>query len=209
VASESDRILSDFIDAWNAGERPDVDDHLARAPEAEREDLADALASFLAFAPTPAYSEQALAEIRAEPIVAEALDAGGERSGLMPALLRRLRERLGLSTEQLASELARVLGLGEERRPKTAAYLQRWERGELSSARVSQRVFDGLAGIFGVPRSELEGAADLGARVAPVFRASGPEAPAAAPHLELLADALQTPADAEHDEVDDLFLSGR
>lgn len=210
MASETDHIYSEFIDAWNAGRRPDVEDYLARAPEAEREQLADALASFLVFAATPAYSEQTLAEIRAEPIVAEALAATAERSGLMPALMHRLRERLGLSTEQLASALVTDLGLADQRRPKTASYLDRWERGELASARVSQRVFEALGRVLGVPAGELQSAADAGGpRVAPVFRSTAPAAPASAPHMEVLADALETPADAEYDEVDDLFLSGR
>jgi len=210
VASVSEHILSEFIDAWNAGRRPDVDDYLARAPEAEREELADALASFIVFAPTPDYSEQTLAEIRAEPIVAEALAATGERSGLLPALMRRLRERLGLSTEQVAGALVADLGLGEDRTAKTTSYLDRWERGDLASARVSLRVFGGLARVLGVSRDELVGAADLGeSRVATVFRSTGRDAPESAPLLEMLADALETPADAAHDEVDELFLSGR
>ena len=34
---DPDRILSDFIDAWNAGRRPEVDDYVGRADEADRE----------------------------------------------------------------------------------------------------------------------------------------------------------------------------
>lgn len=209
MASESDRIYSEFIDAWNAGERPDVDDYLRRAPEAEREELASELMSFMSFAPSPAYSEQTLSEIRAEPVVAATLDAATERSGLLPALLRRARERLGLSTEQLAGELVSTLGLGEERRPKTASYLERWERGELASARVSQRVFDGLARCLSISSRDLVAAADAGGPAAStVFRADA-AAPAAAPMLNVLADAIETPSAARSDEIDDLFLGGR
>src|SRR5258705_585610 len=104
VTSDRDRVLSEFIDAWNAGRRPDVDDYVARVPPPERGELADQLISFLSFAPTPAYSDAALEAIRAEPVVAGALAAPGARGGLLPALLARLRERSSLSTPQLAGE---------------------------------------------------------------------------------------------------------
>jgi transcriptional regulator with XRE-family HTH domain len=212
VASERERILSEFVDAWNAGRRPDVDDHLARAPEGERSELAEELLAFLSFAPTPSYGDAELAAIRAEPIVAGALAAAGERGGLLPALLPRLRESRSLTTSALAAELIGALGLARDREEKTAAYLRRLEGGELEPARVSRRVFEALARVLGVPRAELEGAGDLsrwGPAAAPVFRADEHAAEAVSPHLELLADALATPGGADRDEVDDLFLGGR
>ena len=88
---DRDQALSEFIDAWNAGRRPEVDDYLARVPEQERTELAARLMTFLSVAPTPDYSEEALDAIRAEPIVQRALAAPAERGGLLPALLARLR----------------------------------------------------------------------------------------------------------------------
>jgi hypothetical protein len=77
-------------------------------------------------------------------------------------------------------------------------------------------VFDALARTFGVPREQLEGAADLGgwaARAAmapaPVFRAEQDAAQVVSQHLDVLADALQSPGGEARDEVDDLFLGGR
>ena len=213
---DRDRILSEYVDAWNAGRRPDVDDYLARAPEDEREELAHDLGSFLAFAPTPAYSDSSLAAIRAEPAVVQALEAPGEPGGLLPALLTRLRDRMSIGTPELAAQLAPMLGLRPDQVPKTAAYLERLERGDLEPARISRRVFDAMARLFGVPRGDLEGAGDLGgwaptamAAAAPVFRADEDAAEAVAPHLELLADALEAPGGKRGDEVDDLFLGGR
>jgi hypothetical protein len=212
--TDRDRILSEFIDAWNAGRRPDVDEHLARVDESERSELAGELAAFVRFAPTPEYSDEALAAIRADPIVAGALAAARGRAGLLPALVMRLRTRLGLSNTEVAGELVRSLELPEDRAPKTASYLERLERGELEPSRISEGVFEALARLFGVPRGELEGAGDVGGWAAPAapaaaFRASDEAAEEAAPHLDLLARGLSTPGDAARDEVDDLFLGGR
>jgi transcriptional regulator with XRE-family HTH domain len=209
---ERERILSEFVDAWNAGRRPDVDEHIARAPAHERAELADDLLAFLAFAPAPDYGDAELAAIRAAPVVAEALAAAGERGGLLPALLPRLRARRSLTTAQLAAALAGALGLAREREAKTAGYLERLERGELEPARISGRVFDALARVLGVPRAELEGAGDVGGwgpAAAPVFRADEDAAEAIGPHLEVLGDALAAPGGAGRDEVDDLFVGGR
>jgi hypothetical protein len=228
VPPDRDQILSEFIDAWNAGRRPDVDDHLARAAPPDRAELADDLVSFMTFAPTPAYSDEALGAIRAEPIVAEALAGPAARGGLLPALLVALRERLSWTTPQVAGGLARELGLREEKSSQIASYLERLERRELDPSGVSLRVFDGLARLFGVPRDELEGAASLGGwapraaaapaaavpprqqRAAMAFRAPDKDAAEdARADLDLLADALHTPGSTPRDEVDDLFLGGR
>ncbi|MCW3045719.1 MAG: helix-turn-helix protein [Solirubrobacterales bacterium] len=212
MTSDRDRALSEFIDAWNAGRRPDVDDYVSRIAPEERGELADQLMSFLSFAPTPAYSDAALDAIRAEPIVAAALAAPGRRGGLLPALLARLRQRSSLTTPQLAGELVRVLDLSGDRQEKTASYLERLERGELEPTRVSRRVFDALARVFGVSRDELEAAGDLGGwgpRPATMFRADDEAARAVSRHLDILAEALDAPGGEGRDEVDDLFAGGR
>jgi transcriptional regulator with XRE-family HTH domain len=212
VTSNRDRVLSEFIDAWNAGRRPDVDDYVARVAPEERGELADELIAFLSFAPTPPYSDAALEAIRAEPVVAGALAAPGERGGLLPALLIRLRQRSSLSTPQLAGALVRALDLTGDRQGKTASYLERLERGELEPTRVSRRVFEALARVLGVPRDELEAAGDLGGwgpRPATMFRADDDAARAVSRHLDILAEALEAPGGEGRDEVDDLFLGGR
>jgi hypothetical protein len=213
VTPDRDQVLSEFIDAWNAGQRPDVDDYLARVPDAERSELADQLVAFLSVAPTPSYSEDALAAIRAEPIVAAALAAPAGRGGLLPSLLAGLRERFSLTTPQLAGALMRELELPDDKTTKTASYLDQLEHGQLEPSRVSRKVFDALARLFSVPRDELEGAGDVSSwtmpTAAPAFRAEDDAAKAAAPHLDLLAEGLATPGGSTRDEVDDLFLGGR
>jgi transcriptional regulator with XRE-family HTH domain len=216
VSTVREQVLSEFIDAWNAGKRPDVDEYIARVPADEHAALSEELLAFLTFAPTPAYTDAALAAIEAEPELIETLRTSSARGGLLPDLLKRLRERFGMSTSEVAGELVGELGLAEDRAPKTAGYLERLEAGRLEPTRVSHRVFDALGQVFGLTGSELEGAADTGSwspvgapAAAPVFRAEKEAAAAAERHLEVLADALAAPGGEPRDEVDELFLGGR
>jgi hypothetical protein len=216
VSTVREQVLSEFIDAWNAGKRPEVDDYIARVPEDERDALGEELLAFLTFAPTPEYSDEALAAIEAQPAVIETLRAA-RRSSMLPDLLKRLRERIGLSTDEVAGELVGELGLAADRKSKTAGYLGQLEDGSLEPTRVSRRVFEALGRVLGLAGSELEGAADTGQWTpviaqmapAPVFRAEKDAAKEASRHFEVLADALAAPGGAARDEVDELFLGGR
>jgi hypothetical protein len=210
VPPDPDRILSDFIDAWNAGRRPDVDEHLARAAEPDRAQLLADITAFAAFAPTPDYDDAALAAIRAEAAVASAAAAARSSGALWPALLPRLRERAALSTGQLAAGLVGALGLPADREPKTRGYLERLEAGELRPGGLSGRLLDALARVLGVPRGDLEAAGAFGVPAAApaLFRAEGPAAEALREDLDVIADALAAPAGGEWDEVDELFRGG-
>src|SRR3954451_39851 len=106
MSSTREQVLSEFVDAWNAGRRPDVDEYIARVPAEEQVALGEELATFLTFAPAPAYSEDALAAIRAQ--IAETVGAG-EESRLFGVLFARLRERFGWSTAEVAGELVAEL----------------------------------------------------------------------------------------------------
>jgi hypothetical protein len=205
VPADPDRVLSDFIDAWNAGRRPDVDEHLARVEPGRRDELASDIAAFVAFAPTPDYDDAAIAAILAEPAAA----AQG-RGGLWPALLPRLRARAALSTAQLASALVGALGLPIDREPKTRGYLERLEAGELEPRGLSGRLLDALGRLLGVPRDDLEAAGAFGGPAAApaLFRAEGPAAEALREDLDVIADALAAPGAGEWDEVDELFRGG-
>src|SRR4051812_32305721 len=146
--------------------------------------------AFLAFAPTPDYDDDALAAIRAEPVVASAAVAAGAPGGLWPALLPRLRERAALSTGQLAAGLVSLLGLPADRERKTRGYLERLEAGALEPRGLSGRLLDGMAHLLGVPRGELDAAGRFGAApaAAALFRAEGPAAEAMRDDLDVIAD---------------------
>jgi transcriptional regulator with XRE-family HTH domain len=201
----ADQILSEFIDAWRAGARPDVAAYVDRAPPAERDRLAGAIETFMAVAPEPDYDDDSWAALTADPALTRISDDVEHREA-WSTLLPRLRERHGLSLDGLASALAERLGLtGRER--KTRAYLDDLEHDRLLPGRISRRLLDALAGVLGAPATWLE-------RVG-----TAPAAPAGALYrrqgdgeveqrLEVIADAMLADAD-DWDEVDELFQGGR
>jgi hypothetical protein len=213
--STTEQVLSDFIDAWNAGRRPRVREYLARVPEgATRDDLADQISTWLEVAPAPRHSSATRAQIRAEPIVQSVFAAVGDDAGLWPSVLPQLRARAGLSVGDLASSLVDRLGLGSGSRERTADYLERMERGELEASRVSRRLLDALGDLLGASGRALADAGMLGTgpRLASpggtLFRADGDAGDWIAHDIETLSRAGLTPAPAEMDELDRLFMGG-
>jgi hypothetical protein len=207
VTPDPDQILSEFVDAWNAGRRPDVDDYLARAPDDRRDELASMISTFLAVAPTPDYEEQAWEEIRSDPLL--------QRLAVpeLPTLLGRLRTRARLSMSQLAVALSPDLGI-TGREDKAARYLEQLEAGELDPSGVSSRVFDALGRALRVPAAELLAAARPLPPARPsaaFFRAGAAAQEEVGQHLEVLAEAMAAPAPAGAgwDDVDELFRGGR
>lgn len=210
------QILNRFIDAWNAGERPDVDTHLRQAAKADREQLAEQILAWLAIASTPDYDSATRAEIEREPLLRAALEAAAQARQPWSARLPRLRERAGLGVREVASRLTALLGLeGQEQR--TAQYLEQMERDELDARRLSRRLLDGLATVLGASRDDLApGAGPLSGAgtAAPAsagqafFRADEPPAQWVAENIDALSRAAVTSAPAPLDEVDRLFLGG-
>ena len=151
-----EQILGEFIDAWKAGERPDVDAYLARARNAERDELATQLATWLEIAPTPRYDEATRAEIAEEPALRAALDAAaalrsplserlptlrrpggpqGARCGAAPR--RRLRPRRRAARRQLPRSRSSVAN--STRADCRAACSTRWPRSSAPTATSSPR----------------------------------------------------------------------
>jgi transcriptional regulator with XRE-family HTH domain len=216
MSTTPQQLLSEFIDDWNAGRRPDVRAFLQRLPAgAERDELADQIGRWLEVAPTPAYDAKARAAIRAEPVVQRLFAAAGQDAGLLPQLLPALRERRRLSVAQLASRLAGTFGLGEPEARRAEGYLERLEAGELEPSRLSRRLVDALADALGVGAGTLADAGAFGRNLRPaaaggtLFRRDGEGEQWVARDLELLAAAAFEPAPAETlDELDRLFLGG-
>jgi transcriptional regulator with XRE-family HTH domain len=207
--NEVDRVLSEFIDDWNAGRRPRAEDWLERVDESSRDELADALMEWLAIAPTPDYDEAMVAQLRADPAVAAVVAGVAGDAGAWPLLLPRLRERAGLAVRELAGRVTAAFGLaGQEGRAVT--YLERMERGELDATRVSRRLLEALGEALGVSAAALAEAGDL--RGPPARAVRFRAAPAAAADMradfDTLSRAAMAPAPAPMDELDRLFLGG-
>ncbi|TMM01145.1 MAG: hypothetical protein E6G10_14105 [Actinobacteria bacterium] len=158
--TDPDRILSEFIDAWTAGQQPEPMDYIERAPADARDALADEIATYLAHAPTPDYSADVLAELMADPAVVELSNAIESDHGLWPTLLPRLRRRASLDRAELAARLAAGLGI-EGREADTEKYLAEMEQGTLDPRGVSQRALNALGRILGVGGQALARAGDF------------------------------------------------
>jgi transcriptional regulator with XRE-family HTH domain len=219
--STTEQLLSDFIDAWNAGQRPRVREYLARLPDGpERGDLADQITSWLEIAPTPDYDEPTRTAIRAEPLVAHLLASADGDAGLWPTLVPALRERAGLSLADLATKLVERFALDRKETTRTAGYLERLEHGALDPTRVSRRLLDALGAILGIRPATLSDSAAYGHGLRPaataggaIFRAAAPAAAAPARDqlrgdIEALSRAARRPAPPPLDDLDRLFIGG-
>jgi transcriptional regulator with XRE-family HTH domain len=213
--STTEQVLSDFIDAWNAGRRPRVRNYLARVSDAaEREQLAEQISTWLAVAPTPDYDETARAAIRAEPILQQIFGAVGEDAGLWPQLVPQLRERRGWSITQLAERLVARLNLARDDEGRTADYVAQLERGELAPSRLSRRLVDALGELLGASPGTFADAGGVASRLRPptmgaaLMRADERPEAQFMEDIELLSRAAMRPAPAPMDEVERLFLGG-
>src|SRR4051812_45252633 len=209
MSTFSDRLLSEFIDAWASGRRPDVDAYLAQADEVDRDVLEREIHTFLLHAPNPAYSDESRAEISAQPLT-RAIGDMPDELGLWPTLLPSLRKRARLRRDQLATKLADALGASDAER-KVARYYHGMEAGTLDPAGVSSRVLRALSGLLDVSERELEeaGAFHGFTRSAPQT-AFGRSYDVASGELDAMS-AMASPAmeAAAWDEVDELFRGGR
>jgi transcriptional regulator with XRE-family HTH domain len=213
--SITEQVLSDFIDAWNAGRRPRLRDYLARVPDgAERDHLAEQISTWLDVAPTPEYDAATRVAIRAEPVVEQIFEAVGEDAGLWPQLVPRLRERRGWSVDQLAERIAARFGLARADEARTAEYVAQLERGELGPSRLSRRLVDALGELLGASPGTLADAGGLTTMLRPpamgsaLMRADERPDAQVLEDIELLSRAAMRPAPVPMDEVDLLFLGG-
>lgn len=201
-----EQILGEFIDAWGAGRRPDVDAYLDRAPPARRDELAAQLATWLELAPTPAYDDATRAAISREPTLAAALDAAAGMRSPLSERLPALRQRAGLAVADVARRLVAIFGLGEEER--AADYLDRIESGELDPRRLSRRLLDALAAILRADRDQLAPGAPVLAAGQAYFRAEEDAGEWIAEDIDALSRAALAPAPSPMDALDRLFLGG-
>lgn len=205
--TSSEAVLSQYIDDWNAGRRPRAEDYLARVDAAQRDELAEQIATWVSWAPTPQYSPEVLHEIRREPALAQLREATGREGGLWSVVLPALRARADLGLAELGQRVHGALGLsgGEE---KTGRYLEDMERDRLDPRGVSQRVLDALAAALGTSGRDLAEAGDLGSGGRPTM-ALYRDGPMDLEVLHELAGAAHERDPGDYDEIDELFRGGR
>jgi transcriptional regulator with XRE-family HTH domain len=204
-----DDLLNEFVDAWNAGGRPRVDDFVSKAPQGQGDELAGLIGAFLELAPTPPYTPEQLRELRADPVVRQVSGLIDSPSGLWPTLLPRLRKRAQLTRDQVVERLAKALGV-QGREPRVKEYYHQMESGLLDPQGVSSQVLESLAGIFKVSVGEIEAAGDF------PFEPGGPASPAYMRSYSLGEIGGSDGVDFDVasvapplDEVDELFRGGR
>jgi hypothetical protein len=204
--STVDEILGEFIDAWKAGGRPDLDAYLERVAAGDRDELAAGIAAWLGVAPTPDYPPPARAAISAEPAMRAALRAAEALRPPLPESLPVLRERAGLGIRDVAARLAERFGLDD--RDRTVAYLEELERGELDAGRLSHRLVDALSEMLGAVRIALPSPPAPAAPSQAFFRADEEAEDWIVQDIDALSRAALAAAPAPMDELDRLFLGG-
>jgi len=203
--THTDRLLGEFMDAWVAGRRPDVDAYLARAQPAERAALEEGIDAFLDAAPIPRYGEEELRALRADPAAREFAQAVS-----WSTVLPRLKSRAGTDTPALAAAVRHALRWDDAGERKAREYLEDLEAERLPADRISRRVLRALADALRVPAATLEAAAtSLRPSSALLWRADDPGQEQTGRHLDVLGAALQTQPPPEPDDVDRAFTGGR
>src|SRR5215207_9418544 len=153
--TDLDVLLARFIEEWNNGQRPAVEDFLSQANAVERDELADQISTFLAFAPTPRFEETTIDELLSAPAVEAAARAFASDAGAWPTLLPRLRAQAGLSLRDLAGRVLRAADLGDRGLDKTEQRLGEMERGDLDASNVSTRIINVLGSVLGINSADL------------------------------------------------------
>ena len=207
--SDVQRLLAEYIAEHRSGGDADPRSYVARASPAERRELVALIDAYLARAPRQPFDPAGYRGSNAERTVDELDRALGGQSGLWPALLPQLRNRVGLKRSELVERLAAALGVsGKRSKVEVAAYYHQMEQGLLPAISVSDRVLEALGHIIGESAEALREAGlsprppETGTEAARAAfaRRAYPESPAGPP------PAAATPGEApEWDEVDQLF----
>lgn len=213
--SGSERIeslLAEFRAGYEAGERPDLEAIVARAPDEQRQTLREQIDLYLMNAPRRAWDPAAYEASLAKQSVERVWESLEGVSGSWPQLLPHLRNRAKIRRQELVERLAAALGVGD-RTERVAEYYNDMEHGRLRAAGVSKRVFVALAEIVGTSAETIRAAGE-GAR--PEAAAGGlfarlaesDERYEASAEMAMPAPAPADPGFGDRDEVDELFTGG-
>jgi hypothetical protein len=179
-------LFTEYADAYVRGEEPRASEYLARAG-AGADELAQLLNTFVASAPRPPATPDALAVVSAW--------AEGE-----PPLVR-LRASHSVRVDDVVDAIVEEAGLAATGRAKVKRYYQRLEEGLLPPDGVSEQVWRVLRRLIGpVAEAAASWRAEAAAAEPAYFRAT---------HGPLATSVVAREREAPRDEVDELFTSGR
>jgi len=204
--SDLDRLLSEFVDAWNAGQRPSARGYLDLVDDdGQRSELAGQITAFLDVATIPSYPSGALDDARTGEVVEAAAAAFETDASGWSTLLPRWRAAAGLTLDQLATRILESAGLRGADREKATGYLTSMERGGLDAGRMTQRAMKAVAQALGIDPGDFVRAGQPAHAMAadPLFRAVD-DAHNLREQLAALTDALVAPG--EPDAVDGFFV---
>jgi hypothetical protein len=208
--SDVDRLFTEYVSEHRAGGEANPRSFLARASPDDRTELAALIDGYLMRAPRQQVDPESFRGSAAERTVDDLERVIGGQGGLWPALLPRLRDRIGLKRSELVKQLAEALGVGN-RSEKVATYYHQMEQGLLPASGVADRVLDALGQLVGESAQALR---EAGRAVTPPGEAAAPAAAAFARHAYTEPGAPSPGATAkaaageEWDEVDELFRGG-
>lgn len=207
-------LLEEFAAALESGGSPDPKEWIGRVDEAQRQELAALIDSYLMTAPRRAWDPAAFEGSPAKAAVDRLYESLDGVSGTWPELLPQLRNRARIKRTDLVRRLAEGLGVGggDAAVEKVAGYYNRMEHGLLPTEGVSGRVIGALAEIVGAS-AEAIAAAGAGSRpdagetgsVAFARVSSLDEVQAAADGPAGMASSAESPG---RDEIDELFTGG-
>jgi hypothetical protein len=205
------RLFAEFIEAHLGGRDPEPWEYISRLEGSEREQLEELIDAYYMDAPPRPWDAEAFRGSEAERLV-DAIDRSFRgRAGLWPAVLPRLRDRARLKRGELVSKLAEALGVSD-REDKVGSYYHEMEQGLLPAEGVADRVLEGLGRLLGTTAEALRRAGrplaegvSTAEGEAVFTRTARADAEFAA---RLEAPGLPDAADAEWDEVDELFRGG-
>lgn len=182
-------LFDEYVTLREAGGRPDVEAHLARAGDRAKE-LGDRIDAYLTGAPAPAPS--------ADMVAAMAAWLQGDPGLLAVRTTRRARRA------DVVERLLGLLGLPEAARERLAENYHRLETGLIDAARIDERLREALGQVLGTRLTEL-----------PLWAPPTPDVAAMMPRLA--APAGESPSDTSfalghpdpvEAEVDRLFGLG-
>jgi transcriptional regulator with XRE-family HTH domain len=199
-----DDLYDAFVRAWHDGLAPDAATYLAKAPDAERDELAGMIGTFVAVAPSVAPTPERAAETADDPVFVRAMRLVDDlEPTTWGARLSAARARAGLSLAELGDRFAASFGL-RGREARAAALLGRLESGDLEPAGVSERAAARLAELLGQAADALRPPPAAAA----LFRADDAVGENYGDVLMAAAAALEQRDGEPWDELDDLLRGG-